>query len=141
MVKEDAIKHLEFIQNTITRMANNSFLLRGWTVTLVAALFALSAQSAKLDFVYLAFIPISAFWILDAYYLRQERLFRALYNDIRNKEETVIQSEGPFTMNTEPFKKAEKCWLQVMFSTTTGIFYITVIIAVALVLFAIKLNN
>ena len=27
-------KHLEFVQNAVTRMASNSFLLKGWTVTI-----------------------------------------------------------------------------------------------------------
>jgi hypothetical protein len=139
MVKEDAIKHLEFIQNIITRMANNSFLLKGWTVTLVAALFALAAQNANLDFVYLAFFPIVAFWVLDAYYLRQERLFRSLYNNIRNKDDSIIQSE-PFTMNTKPFEKTEKCWLRVMFSRTLSIFYLATLLTVISVIFIVKLN-
>ena len=42
----DPNKYLEFIQQTITRMANNSFLLKGWTVTLSAAIFALAAKDA-----------------------------------------------------------------------------------------------
>jgi hypothetical protein len=41
------IKHLEFIQATIVRLASNSFLLKGWTVTLVAALFALAAKETQ----------------------------------------------------------------------------------------------
>lgn len=86
MVEEDLIKHLEVIQNGITRMANNSFLLKGWTVTLVAALFALAAQNSNSKFVILAFFPVVIFWILDDYYLWQEELFRALYNDIRQKQ-------------------------------------------------------
>lgn len=135
MVKEDVIKHLEFIQNIIARMANNSFLLKGWTVTLVAALFALAAQNSNPDFIYLAVFPIISFWILDAYYLRQERLFRALYNDIRNKEENALE---PFTMDTRPFDAQEKCYLQVMFSKTLGIFYLAVFITVSIVLYTIK---
>jgi hypothetical protein len=34
-------KHLELIQAVISRMAGNSFLLKGWSVTLAAALLAL----------------------------------------------------------------------------------------------------
>lgn len=123
MVNEDAIKHLEFIQNVITRMASNSFLLKGWTVTLVAALFALAAQNSNPDFIYLAVFPIISFWILDAYYLRQERLYRALYNDIRKKDNSVIE---PFTMDTRPLESKEKCHIQVMFSKTLGVFYLTI---------------
>lgn len=47
MVEEDLLKHLEFIQYIINRMAKNSFLLKGWTVTIVAAFFALAAQNLE----------------------------------------------------------------------------------------------
>ena len=40
------LKHLEFIQGIITRMANNSFMLKGWAVTLVAGIFALSSKDS-----------------------------------------------------------------------------------------------
>ena len=33
------MKHLEMIQGVISRMANNSFMLKGWAVTLVAGIF------------------------------------------------------------------------------------------------------
>ena len=33
---ENKIKYLEMIQSVINRMANNSFCLKGWTVTLVS---------------------------------------------------------------------------------------------------------
>jgi hypothetical protein len=33
----DKIKHLEMIQAVISRLANNSFLLKGWSITLVSA--------------------------------------------------------------------------------------------------------
>ncbi len=54
---ENKNKHLEFIQMAITRMAANSFLIKGWSVTLVAALFALAAVQDSHRFVWLALIP------------------------------------------------------------------------------------
>jgi len=137
MTEENASKHLEFIQGAITRMANNSFLLKGWTVTLVAALFALAAQNENDNFVFLAFFPIIAFWILDAYYLRQEKLFRKLYDDIRIKEESAIQIEGPFSMNTNPFDRKVQSWIGTMFSKTLVIFYGISITTVIIVIISI----
>lgn len=49
------IAHLGFIQAIITRMGLNSFLLKGWSVTLVAAIFALAAKQTDRRFVLLAF--------------------------------------------------------------------------------------
>lgn len=82
-------QHLEFIQAAITRLAENSFLIKGWTVTLVAALFALAANDAQPKFVIIALLPAACFWGLDAYYLRQERLFRALYAEAVKAGSTV----------------------------------------------------
>ena len=46
------IAHLQMIQAVITRMASNSFLIKGWSVTLVAALFALAAANTNGVFVF-----------------------------------------------------------------------------------------
>ena len=62
-------KHLEFIQIIITRMAVNSFLLKGWTITLIAGAFALSTKDSDHRYIVIAYFPIVIFWILDAYYL------------------------------------------------------------------------
>jgi hypothetical protein len=148
MVNEDPIKHLEFIQNVITRMASNSFLLKGWTVTLVAALFALAAQNASSKFVILALFPAIIFWVLDAYYLRQERLYRALYNYIRMKTAEEIQSIGPFSMDVTKCKdridyngKKVDSWFRIAFSKTTLLFYGPIIITIVIIALAIKLTN
>ena len=44
---ENKLKHLEMIQGIINRMASNSFALKGWSVTLVAGIFALSSKDAN----------------------------------------------------------------------------------------------
>ncbi|MEN9503463.1 MAG: hypothetical protein RI964_2748 [Pseudomonadota bacterium] len=36
----DRLKHLEMLQQVITRMASNSFLIKGWSITLISALLA-----------------------------------------------------------------------------------------------------
>ncbi len=76
------IKHLEFIQAVITRMNTNSFQIKGWTITIVAALLAVFASTKKDLFILVSLLPVIAFWFLDSYYLLQERKFRGLYNDI-----------------------------------------------------------
>ena len=63
----DKQKHLEFIQNAITRMAGNSFRLKGWTVLLVSALFAYFARFGESGYVFIVIVPILAFWVLDGF--------------------------------------------------------------------------
>ena len=72
------IAHLGFIQSIISRMGGNSFLLKGWSVTLVAAIFALSAEHANTKFVLLAYFPVILFWILDSFFLHQGTILEAL---------------------------------------------------------------
>ena len=77
------IKHLEFIQAVITRMNTNSFQLKEWSIAVYAALLALYAGSnGNKVFLFIAVVPAVLFWLLDAYYLQQERKFRGVYNDV-----------------------------------------------------------
>ena len=54
---ENKIKHLEMIEHIIERMAKNSFQLKTWTMTLVAAIFALSSKDANKQALFFVFIP------------------------------------------------------------------------------------
>lgn len=93
---EEKIRHLEMVQGVINRMAGNSFFLKGWMVTLVTAFFSLSDKDENTIYFLLIYIPIFIFWMLDAYYLRQERLYRNLYDLIRN----IHPSKIDFSMDT-----------------------------------------
>ena len=92
---EKKLAHLEMIQAVITRMASNSFALKGWAVTLVAGLFALSGKDANQFYYLVTYIPIVVFWYLDANYLCQERMYRNLYEKVRELDEDKID----FSMN------------------------------------------
>ena len=60
MVKKE--KHMEVIQGIINRFDSNSFVLKGWAVTLVAGIFALSNKETDKLFYYIACVLILAFW-------------------------------------------------------------------------------
>jgi len=124
------IKYLEMIQSVINRMANNSFLLKGWSVILVSALFVVGAKNSNISIILLAYFPTLAFWILDGYFLWQERLYRGLYNKVRNLDEADID----FSMDTRPVHSEVKRWSEVMFSKTLSIFYGTIVGAILIVM-------
>ena len=126
---EHKLAHLEMIQGVINRMAGNSFLLKGWSVTLVSALFALAAAESNEMFAALALLPALAFWALDGYVLWQERLFRALYDKVRVLEDSAVD----FSMNTLAGKEEVESWPRIMLSKTLVIFHVTVIGAIAIV--------
>lgn len=128
------LKHLEFIQAGIGRMAANSFLLKGWSVTLVAALFALAAKDANSKYFIVAYLPVAVFWVLDAYFLMQERRFRALYDDVRTRQHDVID----FSMDTSRFKIGRNTWPGSFLSPTLLIFYLPLVGGMLLVMRLIK---
>ena len=112
-------KHLEFIQAAINRMAGNLFLLKGWSVTLIAALFALAAKDSNIAFAAMAYFPLLIFWTLDAFFLSQERKFRALYDHVRKLDETAID----FSMDTRPFHTGRTTWAAGLTSRTLLTYY------------------
>jgi hypothetical protein len=116
--KNDLIKEISLIQSVINRMANSSSLIKGWTVTMITFIFAFKSDQQTLP---LVFIPVLLFWLLDAYFLQRERMYRFLY-------EWVIQNRMTddahlFSLNTARFRSQRKPLIHVMFSLTLFIFY------------------
>ena len=72
--------YLNILQGVITRMATNSANCKTWCITLVSAIVVIIADKAKPNYVWIALLPVILFFLLDAYYLGQERSFRAIYN-------------------------------------------------------------
>jgi hypothetical protein len=100
---DQRMKHLELIQYIVTRLGQNSFAVRGWSVTLVSALFALiAAKDAPPIAALVAVVPAATFWGLDAYYLRQERLFRRLYRAVAEDLANATTTTPTFSMDVSP---------------------------------------
>ncbi len=133
---ENKRKHLEFIQNIVSRMAGNLFFLRGWTITLIAALLALFSKNNSPDYVfYFLIVLVFVFWILDGYFLSQERSYRDLYNHVRKLKEEEVD----FSMDISEYQKLKKNTLiYSMFSPTLLIFYLPLVGAAIYILFQIK---
>ncbi|MBD0704380.1 hypothetical protein [Pseudomonas sp. PSB1] len=124
------LKHLEFVQGVVNRLSTNSFLLKGWAVVIVSALFALSAKDANTSFAALAYIPALAFWGLDAYFLALERNYRKLYERVRG----IAPEQVDFAMVIE-VKEGSKDWWRAFFSKTLIIFHGAIVAAISLVIF------
>lgn len=73
------IEEIKLVQDILKRMSANSFLIKGWTLTLVVATLLFKADDKVAKQIPLACIPLFMFWFLDTYYLRQEKLFRRLH--------------------------------------------------------------
>lgn len=100
-------KHLDYLQAIITRHNTNSFMLKGWTITLLSALLALSGAIKEPNITLIALMPIIIFWCLDAFYLSNERCFIDLFNcsSIGHyqipKKETLKKEFNPSDDNSE----------------------------------------
>lgn len=136
------LKHLEMLQQIISRMANNSFLIKGWSLTLISAILTFSTatkditQSNMYFVLLIALLPALAFWYLDAYFLRQERLFRKLYDHYRTEQ---ITTSSDFSMNTAPVEDNVASLGQVMVSHTLRLFYGTLTVIVLVIIGCAKL--
>ena len=132
MVKEEKIKYLEFVYNTINRMSTHSFILKGWAITIISICFAFAVKEDNMNFIILSIFPVLVFWGLDAFYLRQERLFRKLYDYVRTSEldEKIIN----FSMNTKKFENKVQSWFLTLFSSTILPLYMMIIILVSIIL-------
>lgn len=118
---EKVVKHLEMTQTVINRLGRNSFLLKSWSMTILVAAMVLITREELQDsyYVLILFLPIIGFWTLDGYFLWQERLFRKVYDDIRE------QTDTDFKMDLGKHKgQPNSSWISAIFSVTLIIFYL-----------------
>jgi hypothetical protein len=129
-LNESQIKHLEFIQAVISRLSTDSFLMKGWAITIAGVIYSFAANHLNPWVAAVGFAPVVAFWFLDSYFVRKERQFRALYDDVRSGSTRI----PPFCMNVnlcEPLPAHN--WSRVARSVTLWPFY-GLLLAVGVVL-------
>ncbi|MEZ7950977.1 MAG: hypothetical protein QMC07_10430 [Flavobacteriaceae bacterium] len=118
-------KELDLIQNVINRIANNSFLLKGWLVSLIVVILALTKETIVATdlnyFSFLLILPVIIFWYLDAFFLHKEKCYRELYQwVIENRKNTL---EYLYSLDYSRFLKKVKPIWKIMFSVTLFCFY------------------
>ncbi len=118
-MSDEKLKHLEFLQATISRLAQNSFAYKGWAITLFIAGIAALKDLPKIALLYGLMPTILLFWILDAYYLMQERMYRKMYAD-------VIASTAPtdFSMDASSYGEKGGFWYACYSKTMMPIYLI-----------------
>lgn len=131
MDDEFFIKYLELIQKIIERLARNSFQIKAWAATLFAAIIILTYSIINILIFIVLFFTICMFWALDSYYLRQERLFRDLYNaKVKEFNENSKNVNQPYSMNIKSYKEDEDSTLRIMFSISEILYYIAFLITI-----------
>lgn len=118
---EAKIRFLEMIQGIMTRMSSNSFMLKGWAVTLVAGIFVLADRDSNPLYFLIAYVPAVLFWFLDSYYLMLERQYKHFYEIVTGKKPDKID----FVISRPASNRTKKtCFDQCLFSTTEWLFYV-----------------
>jgi len=129
-------KEIDLIQACIKRMANNSFLLKGWTISLVAVVMALMKDNCNTYFLCLILlIPIVSFWYLDAFFLRTEKMYRKLYEWVLSARPNGID-EKLYDLNPLRFKDEIESIFKVMLTITLKVFYGFMVLALLVILVA-----
>ena len=116
--------HLCLIQDIISRMAENSFRIKTFAFIFATANLycAFAFHTTTIHFL-AALAATHAFWGLDAYFLQQERKYRALYNKVRR------QTTTDYDLNASGFRAP---LIQSALSITLATFYQLQILIIAL---------
>ena len=123
MSNEELFKEIDLIQGCINRMANNSFLIKGWALGVFAGVTAFTKGENLNNIVLLlctTVVPFICFWVLDAYFLQIERKYRAMYTERLTKRKNN-DSDELFDLNPSKYKVGSI--LRIMLSKTLTIFY------------------
>ena len=142
MDKETLHKEIDLIQGVIKRMAQNSFLLKGWAITIIVAVLALTKETLITNnityFSMILLIPLIVFWYLDAFFLHKERCYIKLYDwVIINRPKT---EDFQYSLNYSRFEKEVESIGKAMLSSTLITFYgITALILVGITIYNVFL--
>lgn len=121
------VTYLQMIQNIISRMAENSFKIKGWGIGVMLAIFSFAGTQGDKRCILFTIIPLVVLWGLDAYYLQLERKYRLFYDVKRkNKVETFDMNLNSIKIEIKDVSKI--CYLKCIFSLTEVLFYLTCII-------------
>lgn len=129
-------KHLELIQSVVSRMAANSFHVKGWSTAILSGLLALGLTKSDVSFARLALFPLFVLWALDGYYLGLEKGFRHVYDRVRSSTE----SEVDFSLTLLPSERGLGKWVAGCFAVPNLLFHGSALIVVTVVLISISRN-
>lgn len=128
-------KHLELLESAVTRMAGNSFIAKGWSVTLATVMLGLAAKDGGPEFALIGLMPVLLFWFLDAYYLALERGFRELFKNAAD----VFGKGGAPTFEMSPLvSPAGVVWAMVRPGVALVHFPLLLILCLAFILLSVR---
>lgn len=125
----DKITYLQMIQEPICRMSTISAIFKGFAATIVAGIAALTYCEVNTWILGLSFIPVFLFACLDVYYLKLEKKYRYLYEEVR-----IGKHEVNFSMKLTKNNKIAKTRIwDCIKSPSVWLFYPVMIVILAIV--------
>ncbi|MDR2034893.1 MAG: hypothetical protein LBP89_09780 [Helicobacteraceae bacterium] len=122
---DDKRKHLKFIQDVINRLSSNTFLLKGWSITIIGAIFTATLTTGNYNLLWVILGAVLIFWFIDAYYLALERRYRNLYSRVAELSADKID----YSMKTP--KLTFLAWFEAFRRPVLVMFYGVVLLIVA----------
>jgi hypothetical protein len=129
------LQHLQFIQAAISRMATNSFLFKGWAITIAAGLAGFAAADTKAGLLVIALVSTVLFWGLDGYYLWLERGFVKLHELVAAKDEAQID----FSMRVDKTRAVQR-WLKTCLRWHLLLFYGAILVVDSAGIFLVRMK-
>ncbi|EET88939.1 conserved hypothetical protein [Clostridium carboxidivorans P7] len=131
--KEDFKAYLTMIENVISRMATNSFIVKGWTITMISAILVL-AVSKNLNYkVYIiAIVADISFCFIDCFYLRTEKLYRNMYKSVLGFKNNLKQINF-FDLNASEYKDKNTSPINVFLSCSIWPLYLVILASIVFI--------
>ncbi|WP_258574858.1 hypothetical protein [Streptomyces shenzhenensis] len=92
---EDRRQHLSFIQAVVTRMSQASSSSKSWLLPIVTLTYGYAITGKSVLVGLLGCLAVLVFGVLDANYLKQERAFRKLYDEVASGRPIPAFSMSP----------------------------------------------
>ena len=124
-IKPDQVAHMGFVQGVINRMGSNALAMKALAATIAAGVIAVVGTGQVISPVLplAGLLPVCLFWILDAKYLRLEKLYRYLYDEIR-----AGRVADSFTMETDAYEEKIKPTGEIARSWSVAWFYLPIVV-------------
>lgn len=138
-MQEGKKEYLQMLQEPICRMSTISAIFKGFAATIVAGISVISYTTTNMWILGLSFLPVLAFAILDVYYLKLERKFRFLFDQVRLDKHNVDFSMSLTKDPLEIISAKARTW-DCIKSPSIYLFY-PLMLSILLVVFVLKCTN
>ena len=132
-------EYLQMLQEPICRMSTISASFKDFASTIVAGISAISYSSTNIWILGLSFLPVLVFAVLDIYYLKLERKFRFLFDQVRLDEHEIDFSMKLTNDPVEIIRAKARTW-DCIKSPSIYLFYPLMLLVLVAVL-VLKLTN